>query len=126
MKTLQTKFGVIENMGIVDRLLRTLVGLTLTVPIIIAAASGDRPSWEIYASMAATYMLLTGMLGWDPFYALFHARSCDLSERNRCGSFQYEADAMLGHHPDHDKGYETHALKPEERVKGVDVGGYLL
>src|SRR3569833_2742652 len=99
MRGISEKFGVLENMGFADRSARAVIGALLTVPI------------------------FTAMMGWDPFYAAFHAQSCGASERSRCGSFRYEMDTALGHHPDHDKGYEVHALKPEEHVRPYPYDG---
>src|SRR3569623_18201 len=126
MNTFTEKLGVIENLGVVDRSLRALAGVVLLAPIVIAVVQVTAIGWQFYAGIASCYLLLTAMLGWDPFYALFGARSCGLSERHRCGSFQYETDAILGHHPEQDKGYEAHALKPQERVVGVNYEGYIL
>lgn len=123
MKALREQLGVIENMGLVDRMLRTLIGLLLLVPIIVVVANVEPIGWQFYATIGSTYLLLTAMLGWDPFYAMFHARTCGASEKNRCGSFEYEKEAMLGHHPDHDKAYEVHALKPGERVQPFKYDG---
>lgn len=126
MNTFTEKLGVIENLGVVDRSLRALIGAVLVAPIIIAAVEVDPIGWQFYAGIASCYLLLTAMLGWDPFYAMFGARTCGVSERHRCGSFTYETDAILGHHPEQDKGYEAHGLKPQERVVGVNYEGYIL
>lgn len=114
-----------ENMGIVDRSLRIITGTVLIVPLVITMTKftpglmGAQP----YALVASFYLLLTGMTGWDPIYALFHGRTCGLSERNRCGTFMYQMKAALGRHPDHDQGYEAHALKSYERIVGVSYAG---
>lgn len=123
MRGIREKFGVLENMGFADRSVRAVIGALLTVPIIIAMTNVEPIVWQLYTTLVAFYLLFTAMMGWDPFYAAFHAQSCGASERSRCGSFGYEMDTALGHHPDHDKGYEVHALKPEEHVKPYPYDG---
>ncbi len=119
MKRLRQKLAIQENMGVIDRSLRVVAGLLLTVPIIIAMAYVTPITWEFAATVFAFYLLLTGMMGWDPVYALFRGHTCGVSERSRCGSFTYEAKAALGRHPHSDPGYRTRALKPQEHVNGV-------
>src|SRR3569833_4498072 len=116
MRGISEKFGVLENMGFADRSARAVIGALLTVPIIIAMTNVEPIVWQLYTTLVAFYLLITAMMGWDPFYAAFHAQSCGASDRSLCGSFRYEMDTALWHHPDHDKGYEVHALKPEELV----------
>lgn len=125
MKRLGEKW-IVENMGIMDRLLRLLFGSLLTIPVIVAMVEVTPLSWETYSATLACYLLLTGMMGWDPFYAVIHARTCGISKKSSCGSFTYELDTALGRHPDHDRGYEIHALRPYERVTGVYYEGYWL
>lgn len=126
MKRLREKLAIQENMGVVDRSFRVLAGLLLTIPIIVTMSEVTPIGWELYSTLVAFYLLLTGMMGWDPLYAVIHARTCGISEKSQCGSFTYELDTALGRHPDHDRGYEAHALKPFERVTGVYYEGYWL
>lgn len=117
---------IVENMGVTDRMLRLLFGSLLIIPVIVAMAEVTPLTWEIYGAIFACYLLLTGMMGWEPLYEILHARTCDISKKGPCGSFTYELDTALGRRPDHDRGYETHALKPFERVTGVYYEGYWL
>lgn len=130
MKRVREAIGVVENISVLDRVVRLLIGMALVAGLVVQIRlSMTQPelakalTWETYAALASFYPLLTAMLGWDPIYALFHARSCGTSERNRCGTVGYQVEAALGHHPDHDKGYEIHGRDASERVKGVDLGG---
>ncbi len=123
MKRLREKIGVQENMSLVDRSLRIVVGLLVNIPMVIVMVNASPMGLEWLASTVGAYFLLTGMMGWEPIYAVFHGRTCGTSERNRCGTYTYELDAALGHHPHHDRGYETKALKPGERITGVDSQG---
>lgn len=133
MKRVRMAIGVVENISVWDRIIRFLIGIALLVPVVyqlqVSMTSPELVSdlsWESYAALASFYPLLTAMLGWDPFYSLFHAKSCGTTDRNRCGTLGYQIDAALGHHVDHDKGYEIHGRDEKERVKGVDVGGNYL
>ena len=78
-----------------------------------------------YAPVASVYLLLTGMTGGDPVYALLHGRTCGLSERNRCRTLMYQMKAALGRHTDHDhdQDHEAHALKPYGRIVKVSYAG---
>src|SRR3569833_2428189 len=116
-------FGVLVYMGFADRSARAVIGALLTVPPPPAMTNVEPIVWQLYTTLVAIYLLFTAMMGWDPFNAAFHAQSCGASERSRCGSFRYEMDTALGHHPDHDKGYEVHALKPEEHVRPYPYDG---
>lgn len=123
MRIVRPKLGLVENMGFYDRVIRTLVGLAMNVPIIIylihlpMSPGGFDPNGpQFYISAISFYFLLTALLGWDPFYALFKVKSCGGSGRNRCGSFQYQTDAAMGHDPQSDPNYHIRARKPGEQV----------
>lgn len=130
MSTLMEILKIQENISVIDRFLRAIVGSiiaegVLIIPLVLAITEISSPLIVglPYAMIVSFYLLLTGMTGWDPVYALFHRKTCGLSDRNRCGTFTYQLKAALGRHPDHDKGYETHALKPYEHVTGVSYAG---
>ena len=76
MKALREKLAIQENMGVIDRSMRVLAGSLLTVPIIVAMANVDPIGWQLYATLFAFYLLLTGMMGWDPLYAILHGHTC--------------------------------------------------
>lgn len=123
MRVVRHKLGLVENMGFYDRVIRALVGIAMNVPIVVylmqlpMSPTGFDPNGpQFYVSAASFYFLLTAMMGWDPFYALFKVKSCGGSGRNRCGSFQYQTEAAMGHNPQTDKNYEIHGSKPGERV----------
>ena len=56
-------------------------------------------AWVRYAYAIALYPLFTGMLGWDPLYALFGSRTCNSEGRNPCGSLPYQLRALFGRAP---------------------------
>ncbi|KAF0190808.1 MAG: hypothetical protein FD165_2366 [Gammaproteobacteria bacterium] len=126
MKILREKLAIQENMGVVDRAVRLIVGSVLIVPLVITmeTISTALMDGQPYALIASFYLLLTGMMGWDPLYSVFHSRTCGLSDSNRCGTLEYQVDAALGRHPGHDQGYEAHALDPALRIGGVLYGNW--
>ncbi len=101
MKLLREKLAVIQNVGWLDRVARVLAGAAmLGYPLfLIATNDAVQPPWVWYSMLASIYPWLTGIIGFDPIYAMFVVRTCDTSARNPCGTFPYEIDAALGRHP---------------------------
>jgi hypothetical protein len=101
MQQLRAQLGVIQNIGWLDRVIRVLVGAAMLVypAYLILTSDTAQSPWLLYSMLLSVYPWLTGIVGFDPIYALFLVRSCDTSERNPCGTFPYEIDAALGRHP---------------------------
>jgi hypothetical protein len=97
MNEIGKQFGVPQNLGWLDRCMRVLVGAALIGVCMYVFEAGV--TWPAYLALVAVYPLLTGMIGYDPLYEIFAVRSCGVSERNQCGTFPFEIDAALGHHP---------------------------
>lgn len=93
---------VLQNMGLIDRVVRFLVGGGI-LGYLVSYHEMKHPSislgWQTALVAVSIYPLVTAMIGWDPFYALFHTRSCSLTGRNQCGTFPYEVMAIAGHAP---------------------------
>lgn len=107
--------GVPQNIGWLDRVIRILAGIALLgVPWYLLDT--EAAAWHYYAMIFSIYPLLTGALGWSPLYSLFGVKSCGTSERNQCGTFPYEVDAALGHHPIPDSKIE-HSLSASHHEK---------
>lgn len=116
-----------ENMGVVDRSLRVIAGGSLIIPLVVTMSitSPFLMAGQPYALAVAFYLLLTGMMGWDPIYAVFRGRTCGLSRTNRCGTFMYQMKAAANGHPGRDPGYQAHApLEPFQRIHGVLYGNW--
>jgi hypothetical protein len=80
-------------------------GLLLAWGLISIALNGQSLGAAI-AVLLAVYPLMTTAMGWDPFYALFGARSCSVEGgRNQCGTFPYQVDSALGNEPRPRKGH---------------------
>ena len=113
MQSIREKMGAVYNIGLADRSVRFIVGFALLgAGAIGMTLTPTITTLEAVAVIVSIYPLMTSMLGWDPFYSLFGARTCSLEGgRNQCGTFPYEVDAALGHDPEPDKGFEyDHSL----------------
>ena len=111
MKQALARLTEVHNLGLVDRVVRVLFGAALMGGAITSLFNSSVVTWQVYAALFAVYPLMTGMLGWDPLYAVGHTKTCDLSDRNRCGTFPYQIDAILGRNPISDEGHEyDHSL----------------
>jgi len=102
----------VENIGLVDRLVRFFGGVALMAFGVYSAITTSHDVVSAATILLAVYPLMTAMMGWDPFYQMIGGRSCSLEGgRNQCGTLPYEVDAALGHNPHPDEGYEyDHSL----------------
>ena len=124
------QFRIIENMGWLDRIIRMIVGTVLIiVPMIFLAIYSMRldegnsvSPWWYVGMLVSLYPFWTSSIGWDPVYDLFNLRTCGGSEKNPCGSFPYEVDAAVGHHPIPDSDV-VHSLTAAHHVGNERKGG---
>ena len=124
MSRIRGKMAPTENIGLLDRMVRFFAGGALMSYGVISALLTGHDVISATAILLAVYPLMTTMMGWDPFYELFGARSCDVEGgRNQCGTLPYEVDAALGHNPKPDEGFDyDHSLagsRQEPRRKAV-------
>ena len=118
MKRVREKIGVVQNVSLFDRLVRLFIAAALITGASASYLEVQQLTWEGYAILVSIYPALTGILGWDPFYALLNTRTCGLSERNQCGTFPYQVDAALGRHPVPNRGFEyEHSLEDAHHEK---------
>ena len=110
METL-AKIGVIQNLGLADRVLRLIIGISLLGGAIAHMQMNGNvvSAWHALAGLVSVYPFLTGIVGWDPLYSLLRVRTCSLTGKNQCGTFPYEVDAALGHNPKPEKDFD-HSL----------------
>lgn len=100
MKAILKDFGVIQNMGWHDRVVRVVIGaMMIFIPIYLMLTGTPVTTWMYVLILVAVYPMLTSIVGFDIFYRMFDVKSCGTSSRNQCGSFPYEIDAALGHNP---------------------------
>lgn len=115
MNRIRTRFGIVQNTGFFDRILRITVGIILLAGGMISLAIAETVSRQGYAMLLSLYPLVTGIIGWDPFYCF---RCRDIDGRDRCGSLLSEAQSMRGLYnnpPEQDFDYEKN-LDASHRV----------
>ena len=112
MSRISGKIAPTENIGLVDRTARFFGGGILITFGVLSALLTKHDVLSAVAILLSIYPLMTTMMGWDPIYQLFGARTCTVEGgRNQCGTFPYEVDAALGHKPQPTEGYEyDHSL----------------
>lgn len=101
MKQVYASLSVIQNLGWLDRIVRTVLGFALLAYATFQVLVGDMTEspWVVYAMLVSVYPILSGIIGYDALYDYFSVRTCGISDRNQCGTFPYEVDAALGNHP---------------------------
>lgn len=109
-----------QNLGVVDRTLRFLVGTAmLAIPyFMLSQTNATVESWQSWLMVLSVYPCLTAILGMDPVYRLFGKKSCDLSARNQCGTYPFQVDAFIGRKPKPEDDYE-HSLSHSRHEKAA-------
>lgn len=132
-----------QNLGLLDRLLRTFIGVAMLAGGIgyflylgeqsltegvMQIASGVEIG-TIVMILLSIYPLLTAILGVDPFYRAAGIRSCGDSGRNQCGTFPFEVEAAVGKAPKfsdsrHERSlsstHDEHKEQPHHAIWKVD------
>ncbi len=94
------KIAPVQNIGLTDRMIRFFGGGALLAWGVFSLMTVNSTPLPNIAILLSIYPLMTTIMAWDPFYQLFNARSCSISEgRNSCVTFPYEVDSALGHAP---------------------------
>lgn len=102
MTTESIEVRPLQNMGPLDRVVRFGAGALIIGAVVLYWEM--KHAWlplplMVYATAIAVYPVLTGLVGWDPLYALFGVRSCGDTGKNQCGTFPYQVKAMMGRAP---------------------------
>jgi hypothetical protein len=104
------KIAPVQNIGLGDRMVRFFGGGALLALGSIWLIEDGYNYLDVGAILLSIYPLMTTIMGWDPFYQLFGARTCSLeASRNACGTFPFEMDAAMGHKPQPKRDYD-HSL----------------
>lgn len=113
-------YFVEQNLGFLDRTVRFVIGAAmLAVPYFMLTQQGAVVEpWQAWLMVLSVYPCLTGILGIDPIYRVFGKKSCDLSNRNRCGSYPFQVDALIGRDPQPEDDYE-HTLEHSRHRKAA-------
>lgn len=102
MITVSQNVRPIQNMGLVDRVLRAVIGGGVLGTIVFYYAFSSpllSDGWEFLVVAVSLYPIWTAVTGWDPFYSLFDIKSGKDTGRNQCGTFPYQIEAALGRAP---------------------------
>jgi hypothetical protein len=119
MFTNTKKLGALQNLGLVDRLLRVIIGSGLIAVALINPFQQAEMGWHAYLLIIAIYPMLTGILGVDPLYLAFNYRTCDSSRRSRCGTFPFEVEAAFGKDVKCDESYDC-SLSGNQHISDHD------
>lgn len=94
-----------QNLGLIDRVLRLVIGTAALVGGVVFLQEASELLMQstgvtvFIVMIASLYPLLTALVGVDPFYFATRIRSCSDSGRNQCGTLPYQIMAMLGTAP---------------------------
>lgn len=107
-----------QNQGLVDRILRVLIGFSMlgggaayvSVGEGFASFATLEPS-VLMLMLASVYPILTGAIGWDPVYHLLGIRTCSDSGKNACGTLPFQVAAVLGKEPKYCEPNDQHSLE---------------
>lgn len=111
-------YFVEQNVGVIERCVRVLLGVAmLGFPYyLLIQPNATIEMWQGVLMVLSVYPSLTGILGMEPLYKVFGVRTCGLTGRNRCGSFPYQIDALIGRDP-HPENDLEHTLTHSTHVK---------
>ncbi|MEE8379919.1 MAG: DUF2892 domain-containing protein [Gammaproteobacteria bacterium] len=96
-KSLQNQRYALQNIGIIDRMVRIVVG-TAMIGVLFVYPITTVNMWLVLVPLLGVFPLLTGILGWCPTYALFHTKSCGTDKHNNCGTFPDQLDHLIHPH----------------------------
>ena len=100
MTQITGKFTTVQNIGLVDRMIRFFGGGAMLAWGCLALVMSDNNLTGAIVALLSVYPLMTTIMGWDPIYQMFGARTCNLEGgRNACGTFPFEVDSAVGHDP---------------------------
>jgi hypothetical protein len=106
-----------QNIGLIDRLLRAVIGSAMlaggTAVLLQASALPAITAMEaamLGMILVSIYPLLTAVVGVDPFYSAAGIRSCSISGKNQCGTFPFQIKAALGKAPRYCETDDEHSL----------------
>jgi len=120
MQNVLSKIGVVQNLGWLDRVIRTFAAASmLAIPCYLLITQGTMNDWFFYLMLFSVYPALTAIVGYDILYEWMGTKSCGTSERNQCGTFPYEIDAALGRHPIPDSNLE-HSLSAAHHEQHIN------
>jgi hypothetical protein len=110
MTQITGNISTVQNIGLIDRMIRFFGGGALLAWGSLTLVMGGNTTTAVVVALLSVYPLMTTMMGWDPFYQMFGTRTCSLEGgRNTCGTFPFELDSALGNDPKPGNDYD-HSL----------------
>ena len=99
-KSLRSPFAL-QNVGAIDRTIRGIIGAAMMgawffYPIETVSL------WFAALPLVGALVFFSGILGWDPFYALLGKKTCGQDEAHMCGAYPDQVSHLVK--PDHPKG----------------------
>lgn len=87
-KSLQNS-NVLQNINAIDRSVRILFGAALISTWLVV----DFHAMNVILALlplAGALIVLSGVLGWCPVFAVFGTKSCGVDSTNRCGTLPFQ------------------------------------
>jgi len=92
-KSLQNA-NVLQNINAIDRAVRIVIGAALISSWLFIDIHAVNV-WLALLPLVGAVLLLSGVLGWCPVYALFGIKSCGVDNHNRCGTLPFQISELL-------------------------------
>ncbi len=106
------ELGPVQNMGLMDRSFRIVLGAAM-IGLVLSPVLGNSYN---FLAILAIYPCLTGMMGWDPLYSLRRVKTCDINDRNKCGTYGFQVSAAAGKDMACNEGYDC-SLSGNQRAQ---------
>ncbi len=107
------ELGPVQNLGLLDRTVRILIGAAM-IGVVLSATLGNALN---FLAILAIYPCLTGMFGYDPLYSFKRVKTCDISVKNKCGTYAFQVGNALGKEMACNEGYDC-SVAGHHRSKG--------
>lgn len=97
-KSLRSPFAL-QNVGAIDRTIRGIIGAGMMgawffYPIHTVSL------WFAALPLVGALVFFSGILGWDPFYALLGKKTCGQDETHMCGAYPDQVSHLVkSEHP---------------------------
>ena len=95
-KSLQNA-NVLQNINAIDRGLRMVLGLALVSTWLFVDITAMSLPLALLPLVGAL-VVLSGVLGWCPVYAVFGTKSCGVDSHNRCGTLPFQISELFKKH----------------------------
>lgn len=92
-KSLRSPFAL-QNVGAIDRTIRGIVGAGMMgawffYPVEIVSL------WFATLALVGALVFFSGILGWDPFYAMLGKKTCGQDQAHMCGAYPDQLSQLV-------------------------------